>query len=183
MIVSSSLINFSEPLYQFVRPAVAKLQRKNALDILPDEEIPPLADHVVIIGADRVGHVVIDYLKRAEIETLVLDYNPTTVRRLRSEGFRTLYGDVSDPEMLESLQLDKAKLVISTASGLRDSLALLDACKRKHTKAKVVVRTVDTEHDEVLRKAGASYVILPERVTGDFLVSKLEDEWPNLRFS
>jgi Kef-type K+ transport system membrane component KefB len=182
MIISSSLINFSEPLYQLVRPLVAKLQRKDALDILPDEEVPPLSGHVVIIGADRVGHVVIDYLKKANIDTLVLDYNPTTVRRLRSEGFRTLYGDVSDPEMLESLQLESAHLIISTASGLKDSLALLDACRRKKTKAKVVVRTVDNEHDEVLRKAGASYVILPERVTGDFLVSKLEDEWPNLRF-
>ncbi len=50
-------------------------------------------------------------------------------------------------------------------------------------KAQIVVRTDEADQEQVLRDAGADYVIFPERVSGDFLVSKLEDEWPNLHFS
>jgi Trk K+ transport system NAD-binding subunit len=143
----------------------------------------PLSGHVVVIGADRVGHVVIEHLKKENIETLILDYNPSTVRRLRDEGYRTLFGDVSDSEILENLQLETAHLIISTVNGIRDSSALLEACKRKGVKAKIIVRSVEAEQVRMLREQGADYVILPERVSGDFLVSKLEDEWPNLHFS
>ncbi|MBX9765193.1 cation:proton antiporter [Patescibacteria group bacterium] len=183
IMISSLMINFSEPLYQFFKPLVGRLQKKEALEILPDTVIPPLSGHVVVIGADRVGHVVIEHLKKVNIETLILDYNPDTVRRLRDEGYRALYGDVSDSEILANLQLDTAHLIISTASGLRDSLALLEACRRKKVKAQIIVRSAESEQEEALRAAGADYVIFPERVSGDFLVSKLVDEWPNLHFS
>lgn len=183
IMISSLLIHFSEPLYQFFKPLVGRLEKKQALEILPDAVVPVLSGHVVVIGADRVGHVVIEHLRKVGIETLVLDYNPETVRRLRHEGYRALYGDVSDSEILANLQLDTAHLIISTASGMRDSLALLEACRRKKVKAKIVVRSVEIEQEAVLKAAGADYVIFPERVSGDFLVSKLEDEWPNLRFS
>lgn len=183
IMVSSVLINRSESIYGFMKPFVARFQSREAVDMLPDTVLPELSKHVVVIGADRVGKAVIEYLKKANIETLVLDYNPTTVRRLRDQGYHTLYGDISDPEIIENLQLETAHLVISTASGMRDSLALLDACRIKKVKAQVVVRTVDADQEQTLKEAGADYVIFPERVSGDFLVSKLEDEWPNLHFS
>ncbi|MES2135308.1 MAG: cation:proton antiporter [Patescibacteria group bacterium] len=183
IMISSVLINHSEFIYRFMKPLVARFQSREAVDMLPDTVLPALNNHVVVIGADRVGKAVIEYLKKANIETLVLDYNPTTVRRLRDQGYHTLYGDVSDPEIMDTLQLDTAHLIVSTASGMRDSLALLDACRIKKVKAKIVVRTVDAGQEQTLKEAGADYVIFPERVSGDFLVSKLEDEWPNLRFS
>jgi Kef-type K+ transport system membrane component KefB len=183
IMISSTLLNHSEKIYLFMKPFIAKFQKQEAVDMLPDAVVPALSQHVVVIGADRVGKVVIEYLKKAKIETLVLDYNPSTVAHLRREGYHVLYGDVSDSEILENLQLETAHLIISTASGMRDSLALLEACKRKKTKAKIVVRSVDAEQEHALKAYGADYVIFPERVSGDFLVSKLEDEWPNLRFS
>lgn len=183
IMISSVLINHSESIYRFTKPFVARFQSREAVDMLPDAVLPQLSKHVVVIGADRVGKAVIEYLRKANIEMLVLDYNPTTVRRLRDQGYHTLYGDISDPEIIENLQLETAHLIISTASGMRDSLALLDACQIKKVKAQVVVRTVDADQEQTLKEAGADYVIFPERVSGDFLVSKLEDEWPNLHFS
>ncbi|MBP6946126.1 MAG: cation:proton antiporter [Candidatus Pacebacteria bacterium] len=183
IIFSSTLMNHSESIYTFMKPFVARFQRKEAVDVLPDAILPPLSGHVVVVGADRVGTVVIEYLKKAKIEVLVLDYNPTAVRRLRAQGYHALYGDVSDSEILANLQLNTAHLIISTAGGTRDNLALLDACRISNVKAQIVVRTDEADQEQVLRDAGADYVIFPERVSGDFLVSKLEDEWPNLHFS
>lgn len=183
IMISSTMLNHSETIYAFMKPLVARFQKREAIDILPDTTIPPLSKHVVVIGADRVGKVVIEHLRKVNIETVVLDYNPTTVRALREDGYHVLYGDVSDSDIIDNLQLETAHLVISTASGMRDSLALLDACKRKKVTAQVIVRTMDASQEEVLKLAGADYVIFPERVSGDFLVSKLEDEWPNLHFS
>lgn len=182
MVVSSIALNYSDPLYKRLKPFVKLFERKEAVDILPTPAIPKLEGHIVIIGADRIGGAVIRHLEKAKINSVILDYNPNIVRELRAKGFPALYGDASDPEVTSELQLSTAKLVISTASGLMDNLMLLEAVKIAKSNATIVVRTGESENEKILKDAGANYVMLPERVSGDFLVSKLEDEWPNLRF-
>ena len=182
IMVSSILIANSDALYKLLKPFVGIFQRVKERDIPHTVGPADLSGHVVVIGADRVGHSVVEHLKKAGIPLLVLDYNPKVVRQLRSEGIYTIYGDVSDPEILEHLELSEAKLVISTASGLVDNKTLLETCRRKKIPATIVVRAAEPEHEAVFRELGAHYVILPEKVSGDFLVSKLKSEWPNLSF-
>jgi hypothetical protein len=182
IMVSSIMIANSDRLYRIARPFVAFLQRERTTDIPASDGGAALIDHVVIIGADRVGHAVVEHLKSRNIPLLVLDYNPEIIKGLRAEGIRAIYGDLSDPDIIEHLELEKAKLVISTASGLIDNETLLEAVKRKGAAAQIVVRATEPEHEAIYKEMGADYVILPERVSGDYLVWKLKNEWPNVTF-
>jgi Trk K+ transport system NAD-binding subunit len=85
--------------------------------------------------------------------------------------------------MLESLKLENAKLIISTARDLYDNEVLLDECRKKKIKAKIIARATDRNHAKALKALGADYVILPEQVSSEYLVNQLKNHWPNNNFS
>ena len=136
-----------------------------------------------MIGAHRVGGPVVKYLIKEKIPFIVMDFNPHIVESFREKGLNVVYGDLGDPEILDSLQLEKAKLILSTARDMSDNEMLLEECKRRKVRAKIVARALDRDHAEALKALGADYVILPEQVSGDFLVAQLKNHWPVIKFS
>ena len=182
VIISSIMITYSEQLYRLIKNLIPFSDRRTKMNSLHAKSEEALQDHVVVIGADKVGGAIVEYLKMEKIPTLVLDFNPHIVHKLRESGVSVVYGDLSDPEIIDILQLETARLVISTAAGLFDNEMLLNACKDKKSKATLVVRAIDRAHEQILKDRGADYVILPEKVSGDFLVSQLKTHWPNLKF-
>ncbi len=129
-----------------------------------------------------MGGPVGEYLKKAEIPFLVMDFNPYIVRELRDQGLNAVYGDVGDPDVLDNLQIEKAKLIISTASFMGDNEILLEECRRRKTDATIVVRSEDKAHGEALKALGADYVISPEKVSGVYLVNQIKNHWPKTLF-
>jgi Trk K+ transport system NAD-binding subunit len=81
------------------------------------------------------------------------------------------------------LQLEKTKLIISTAPSMADNEILLSECKRRKSEAVIVVRAEDPAHGEALKALGADYIISPERVSGAYLVHQLKNHWPRVNFS
>lgn len=183
IISSTILIAWSRPIYNFLLPVISffesqalthRTERKNT-DI-------ELEDHVILIGAHRMGGEIIKFLRKQKIPFLVLDFNPETVQKLIDQKTHTIYGDLGDPEILEFLSLEKCKMVISTASNVEDNLMLLSEMKRRKAKAVVIVRASSAPDAEELYRAGADYVILPAVVSGDFVAHVLETHWPNMEF-
>jgi Kef-type K+ transport system membrane component KefB len=183
IICSSIIIANSKRIYHLLRPVLGFFERKNKFNKLEDRVEEPMEDHVVLIGANRVGGPIVDFLKKQEIPFLVLDFDPKVVERLNRRGIKAIYGDLGDTELLDSLNLESAKLIISTASDLADNKLLLSELKRKRSLAKVVVRVSDDSEISELKRRGADYVIFPEDVSADFLVNQLKHHWPNVNLT
>lgn len=183
IIFSTIMIAYSKKIYSFVSPLLGFFEHKSKVHFLELKLEDQLQDHIIIIGAHRVGGPVVKYLTQTKISFVVMDFNPHVVENLREKGIKVIYGDVGDPEMLENLQLQNAKLIISTATDLADNEILLAECRRKKVRAKVVVRALDHDHAEALKALGADFVILPERVSGNYLVNQLKLHWPNIHFT
>ncbi|MBI2021609.1 cation:proton antiporter [Candidatus Daviesbacteria bacterium] len=183
IILSSIMIAYSKRLYIVFAPLIRFFEHKSKIHVLELKIEETLQDHVIVIGAHRVGGPVVRFLSRSEIPFMVMDFNPHVVEALREKGIKVVYGDVGDPEVLDSLQLQNAKLIICTATDMGDNEILLEECKRKKVRAKVVCRALDHDHADALKALGADYVILPEKVSGDFLVNQLKQHWPNIHFS
>jgi hypothetical protein len=183
IILSSIFISMSRKIYKFLSPLLFLFERKGKIHLLESKPENQFEDHIVLIGAHRVGGPVVKYLKNSGIPFVVMDFNPTIVKKLRDEGVNVLYGDIGDPEVLDWLQIEKAKLIISTASDMQDNELLIEECIRRKTKATIVVRTDEPNHQKTLRDLGAHYVILPEKVSGTYLVNQLKTHWPRPHFS
>ena len=182
IIFSSTLISNSKSIYRLVGRFVVIFEHHSKTHIFETHVDQDLDDHVVVIGAHQVGGPVVNYLHREKIPTIVLDFNPHIVQEYRQRGVNIIYGDAGDPEILEGLQLNKSRLIISTANDLTDNEMIILEAKKKKSQATIVVRANDKEHAQILTELGADYVILPEQVSGDFLLTHLKTHWPKVKF-
>lgn len=182
IIISSILIFSSKRLYKVFLPFLGFFEHKEKVHFLETNLENKFDEHIIIVGAHRVGGPVVDYLRKAEIPFLVMDFNPHIVKTLREQSVKVIYGDIGDPDVLDSLQIEKAKLIISTASYMSDNEMLLEECKRRKTSATIVVRAEDKAHGEALKALGADYIISPEKVSGVYLVNQIRNHWPKAHF-
>ncbi len=180
--VSSILISKSKLLYKRFSGLMIFFETKGSSHVFERKVKNQLADHVIVIGGHRVGGPIIKYLQTTDISFVVMDFNPTVVRDLTNQGVNAIYGDIGDPDIFEFLHVDKAKLVICTAVDLADNELLLNYIKETSATTKIVLRATDAVHAEILKKLGADYVILPEKVSGDYIVTQLNRTWPNVEF-
>jgi Kef-type K+ transport system membrane component KefB len=182
IIASSILISNSRKIYRFLLPIMPIFERNVKKHFLETEFLDQIEEHVIIIGAHRIGGPIAEYLKKEGIPFLVMDFNPHLVKKLKDEGMNVVYGDIGDPDVLDNLPIEKTKLIISTAPSLNDNEILLSECKRRKTDAVIVVRAEDKAHGEALKALGADHTISPERVTGSYLVKQIKDHWPRVSF-
>lgn len=183
ILLSSVLITSARKLYP-IGGKIAQFFVHNRLihEVETKEGVAALEEHVVVVGAHRMGGEVIRYLKRQGIPFVVLDFNPRVVKNLINEKLHAFYGDLGDPEVLEFLNLEGASLVISTAPDLEDNLILLTEKRRRKIGARIIARAATINDAKQLYDQGADYVVLPELVSGEKVTSILKDHWPGLGF-
>jgi Kef-type K+ transport system membrane component KefB/voltage-gated potassium channel Kch len=178
MIIASIMITNSNKLFRKLSRVLEFFERKNYKHFLEsNEDRDGLEDFVVVIGGHRMGGAIVKFLKEEKVPMLVLDFNPRQVDNLNKLGIKAIYGDMGDPEVLDDLKLDSARMVISTAQDLEDNLLLLEELKYRKINIPAIVRAESISDAEDLYEKGADYVIIPEIVAGDLLAEKLKDHF------
>lgn len=181
-IISSLMIAKSSYLYKFLRSFVDFFERKNYRHFSDKLESRELSEHVVLIGAHRVGGQAVQLLKKEKVPFIVLDFNPAQVERLLAENVSVIYGDMGDPEILDILNLENSKMVISTSPDIADNKLLLEDLKLRGVNVPIIVRAESVKEAKGLYKAGADYVIIPEVLAGDVLLNLLRDHLNSKEF-
>lgn len=176
--VSSILISFSRKIYKPLSPFMGFMERRGKSHFFEQKTENTLSEHIIVIGAHRVGGPIIKYLHKSKIPFVVMDFNPSIVRDLADQGINAVYGDIGDPEIIDALRIEEAKLIICTASDVHDNELLFEVIREKNKDATIILRATDAEHANSLKELGADYVLLPERVSGDYIVSQIKQHWP-----
>jgi Trk K+ transport system NAD-binding subunit len=126
-------------------------------------------DHILLIGCDRTGGGLISYFEKKKLSFLVVDFNPKVYARLSADRRPIIFGDISDPEILELCKMDKARFVISTVSSYSDNLTVLEHLKALRRRP-ISIFKAPTRQDAIkLYGAGATYVLVPEVIAGEYL--------------
>jgi Kef-type K+ transport system membrane component KefB/voltage-gated potassium channel Kch len=164
--ISSYYIMYSKQLYSLLLPLLA------VFDYVPSgkefEDMPKKArEHVILCGCHRMGSRIIDTLRLMNEDFIVVDYNPSTIRRLLQQKIKCIYGDIGDFEILDRVSLKDARIVISTIPEQESNLLLIYECKRRNPKTLVFIVADDMDQALELYDAGADYVIIPKMVSGD----------------
>jgi Kef-type K+ transport system membrane component KefB len=168
MTASTYLIFGADRVYVRIKDYLKVFERKSPKEI-PMVQEKELQDHVVLIGADRTGSVLIPLLKRKAETFLVVDFNPKIFRVLTADKIPVLFGDITDPEIIELSQVNNAKLVISTTSSLQDNLVLLEQIRMSRKRPMTMFTALVRDDALKLYEAGADYAIVPERIAGDHI--------------
>ncbi|MEX2012786.1 MAG: cation:proton antiporter family protein [Candidatus Levyibacteriota bacterium] len=158
---------FSSYLSIFER---SKLKEKNI-------DIEPFENHVVLIGARRVGERILEALTRdKDKKIVVVDFDPGIVEDLQRSNVVTFYGDIADPEIQELAGITRASLIISTVSDIEDNIILLRAIKNLKKKPKIFLLALEKHEAKELYKEGADYVVLPHIAGGHHIAKILLDK-------
>lgn len=169
-------IEYKNPLYSLFRKPIKKI-----LGFLPLSQPISYAERgdkeIILFGCHRVGSILISGMeKEAKDKLLVVDHDPGIILNLAKKKISALYGDISSPDLLESLPLSKAKTVISTVPILEDNLHLLSLIKNRNPNAKIILSASRISDALELYKKGADYVLVPKVLAGEQLSAVLKNE-------
>jgi Kef-type K+ transport system membrane component KefB/voltage-gated potassium channel Kch len=170
---SSYAIEFSGPLYRKLAPLLSVFERKGRkIDegkYHRDQEYD-----IILFGYNRIGYSLIKSFRKLKKKFLVVDNNPDVILNLAKQGVDSRYGDAEDLELLEDLNLHKAKMIISTIPDIDISFLLLR--KFREINKNIIFICVSHNIDDALSlyEAGATYVILPHFLGGHHTAHLIE---------
>jgi Kef-type K+ transport system membrane component KefB len=162
--LSTYMIMHSEKLFQFLYPLLKIFDNEFSNF---DFHIPQnLQNHIVLIGAHRMGQAMIKFLPKEK--TVIVDFDPDRVEDLSNQGYKVVFGDISDPEVMDKTNIEKAQMVISTVPRFEENLILLsNISKINKNRPKTYVIAHSEEDREDLLNNGADEIIMPYIFTGE----------------
>ncbi len=167
--VSSYMITYSEQLYRFLLPVFTLFGR----DKYQQRETNPQKIDAWIFGYHRIGWKIAHVLMAQKIPFAVVDYNPETITKLKRQGITAYFGDAADVEFLESLHLEKSKIIISTIPSLEDQLTLISHVRRNSSKTCIIGNLYDMDRAKEMYHAGATFVMMPHLLGGQWISEML----------
>ncbi len=171
---STYLITYNEQIYNKIQK-ILKIFQKKGVKYETGGSGGPLSDHILLLGFDRVGSPIAKKLKGKGNALMVVDFNPDMIEKLKKKGYYYTYGDATDMELLENVNADSARIIISTIPSFDENKLLLERVG-KFKAQKVVV--AENQHDaNDLYKLGADYVILPYQLGGVRAARILDQAW------
>lgn len=118
---------------------------------------------VVIGGYGRVGHTIAVLLQASGVPFVAFDTDPKRVAQGRADGHAVSYGDISDPELLSTIHVERASLVIITIDGSNAVLRAVSHLRRICPQVPVIARARDLETSTSLINAGTVHAY-PETI-------------------
>ncbi len=167
---STYMITYSNWIYSKIYKRLKIFEKKKVRE---DKNIKKTYD-VILFGYNRIGYSILNSLKSAKKKSLVVDFNPETIKSLNKFGVPALYGDVYDLEMLEELPLESLELAVSTIPELETNELLIDVIREKNKKAVIILRAHTIEDALKLYKAGANYVLTPHFLGGEYVAKMIK---------
>lgn len=180
--ISSYFILYGDKIYRKLDKYLAKLFPQKAHDpYVANKEV--LKDHIILVGAEQMGWDILEFLKKKVEDSqkiVVVDFNPEIIQTLTASGYTAVFGDISDPEVLDELEFGHAKLLIITDPDVGDNSVLIKFAKEKNYKGPIIAAAYWL-HDAVrIYEVGADYVVVPETVGGEHISKILAEHWQDL---
>ena len=170
--ISTYFILYSEQIYQRIAPALSVFERK-----VPDPQLEGHAEQfpidAIIVGAGRLGGLVINGLRETSHSLMVVDVDPHALRAVAGPGIATLYGDVREPEFVGALPLHESDQVVCAIPDLTTNLLLRDNLRALNYTGNVCLTAMDSYSSEVLKKGADVTVIKPFKVAARSIVEQM----------
>jgi Trk K+ transport system NAD-binding subunit len=170
---STYMIMYSHKLYPKFSRLLSIFERKGKK--VDEHKYHEHDDHdIILFGYNRIGLDILESLKKIKKKFLIVDYDPEVITTLSKKGYDCRYGDANDLELLEELNLKKAKMIISTIPLIDTNLLIINRLKEVNKKAIIAVVSHQIEEAERLYEEGATYVIMPHFLGGRHFSTLLE---------
>jgi len=126
------------------------------------QSIPPMKDHVVIVGYGLNGRNLAKAARVGGIPYVVIDMNPETVVRERKAGENIFFGDATNSTILTHANIEQARILVIVINDPVSTRAVTSLAHMMNPGLFIIVRTRFLTEVRHLRNLGADEVIPEE---------------------
>ncbi len=120
-----------------------------------------ISDHVILVGAGRVGQAIRQYIRHHDDDFVVID-------RLAQPGadYPAITGEATDDETLRRAGIDRARTLITALDSDPDNLYVTLSARALNPGLFIVARSSSEANKAKLLQAGADRVVNPHEIGG-----------------
>jgi len=155
--ISTYLIIYSDKIFKAVEQHLTLFERRK----VHFDQRQAANYQMVLFGYNKGGNEFIKVFKTLKKKFVVVDYDPETIDHLEHRGLHYLYGDATDPELLDEIGIDHTKLVVSTITEHEINVFLVTHLQAVNPSAVSIVYADTPEQATQLYDRGATYVMMP----------------------
>ena len=134
-------------------------------------------NHVIISGYGMNGKNLARVLRSTHVPYIVVDLNDAMVREGREAGEPIFYGDVNNPEILDRVGVDRARMLVLAISDPMATRRAVAVARRANPRLVILVRTRYVADVDDLIALGANAVIPEEFETSVEIFSRVLREY------
>ncbi|MFK5957365.1 MAG: potassium channel protein [Lutibacter sp.] len=135
------------------------------------QKIQKLKNHTVVCGYGRNGRQAVLKLKIFNKSYLVVEKNKEILRELDNNGILYVEGDATDDETLNKAAIKNANSLITALPSDADNLFVVLSARQINKEFTIISRASNESSFKKLLIAGATNVIMPDKIGGDHMAS------------
>ena len=140
---------------------------------IPNIDVLPLKNHIILCGYGRVGSLIGQALLLANIPFVAIDYNFHVVEEARKAGVNIIYGDPTSIDVLDYAQCETASiLVVALPDRFSRESVILNA-RKLNPNIVIFVRVHHTDERLRVKDLGAHVIVQPETEASFSIVRKI----------
>lgn len=164
--LSSYMIIYSHQIYNYLSHFQILLKGSPGAtmeDKLSDDSHDSNVVDVIIFGIGRYGGRIGHELTQRGYNVLGVDFDPVILRQRSLEGLATMYGDIDDTEVFNTLPLGRVSWVISTLPSRVQGKMIIQQLRGGGYTGRIAVTVHQGHKQSDMLAAGADLVLLPFR--------------------
>lgn len=142
-------------------------QNHSPLDVLN------IKNHIVICGYGRMGSNIGRTLLLSDIPFIAIDYDFQKVEQAKKEGVNIIYGDASDIDLLDYIQVDEAIILILAVPEKISQESIILNAKKLNPKIYIISRIHQKQDKKRIKEIGADMLIQPEFEASLSIIKKI----------
>ena len=177
LVVTPALIQLGNRLTRWPLPGWLPPWQRRAVFALaagpetPEDEAPPR--RAIVAGLGPVGRQVRAQLQEMGARCTVIELNQATVQRESAAGRAAVYGDVANPDVLESAGVVEADALVITMVDEEAAARCAALARRLNPDLCIAARASVASHQAALAATGIDCVVVDELAAADAMVRAL----------
>ena len=160
--VASLSMMMTPLIIQIARPVARTMGRSLETADGDLDTLESRTDHVIIVGYGLAGRYLSRAIKASRIACVVVEQNTELVQRARQDGIPVVFGDGTQPSVLEHVGIADARVVVFAISSPADELRGVGLAHMLNPTARIIVRTRYVRAIERLMAQGATAIVVEE---------------------
>ncbi|CAN5159842.1 cation:proton antiporter [soil metagenome] len=157
---SAYLMKYDDRLYNFLQKPLSIFERNRT-----KKEVRSLGHYpLLLLGYSEGGQGFVKTFREMKKRYIVIDYDPDVIEVLERQHIHHMYGDATDTELLEEINIHKSELIISTITSTTTNRILAKFIVDANPDAVFICHADTLDDAEHLYNAGAAFVLMPHHI-------------------